>query len=208
MKLDDYGQPMPLLNLGNRQRRSIAEMLGLAKGIISDGQVSSAEAAFLRDWMTANPEAVNTWPCSVVADRLQRIYSDGVIDEEERSELADLLLDVTGGALDRIQQANPTTKLPLDDPAPQIVFDGREFVFTGRFLFGPRRQCESNVEALGGETSSSVTKQTDYLIIGDLGSRDWIHTSFGTKIEKAVRYRDELGVQLAIIHEEQWAAAL
>lgn len=208
MQLGPDGQPYPLLNRGSRQRRVIAELLGLAKGVIADGVVSSAEAAFLRDWMRANPDAVDTWPCSVVAQRLHDIYADGVVDEAERNDLADLLLDVTGGALDQVEGANPTSNLPLDDPVPSIEFPGRLFVFTGRFLYGPRKTCEKCVREAGGDTSSSVTLKTNYLIIGDLGSRDWIQSSFGTKIEKAVEYRDGRGAPIAIVHEENWAAAL
>lgn len=208
MRLDANAQPFPLLNRGNRQRRAIAELLGLAKGIIADGVVSSAEAAFLRDWVRANPDAVDTWPCSVVAERLQQIYADGVVDAAERSELADLLLDVTGGGLDQVEGANPATNLPLNDPVPIIEFPGRLFVFTGRFLYGPRKTCEKCVREAGGDTSSRVTRKTSYLVIGDLGSRDWIHSSFGTKIEKAVEYRDGRSVPLAIVHEEDWARAL
>jgi len=208
MRVDREGQPLPLLNRGNRQRRTIAELLGLAKGIIADGVVSSAEVAFLRDWMRANPEAIDTWPCSVVAERLERIYADGCVDDDERSDLADLLLDVTGGGLDQVQGANPTTKLPLDDPVPALEFPDRVFVFTGRFLYGPRKTCEKVVRELGGDCSSSVTLKTNYLIIGDLGSRDWIQSSYGTKIEKAVDYRDRRGSPIAIVHEEDWAGAL
>jgi hypothetical protein len=59
-------------------------------------------------------------------------------------------------------------------------------VFTGKFAFGPRRVCEAAVEALGGRAGSSVTRVTNYLVIGTFGSRDWIHTSHGRKIEQAV----------------------
>ncbi len=52
-----------------------------------------------------------------------------------------------------------------------------------------------------------MTQRTNYLIIGTFGSRDWVHTSFGRKIEKAVQYRIA-GCRLAIVGEDHWAASL
>jgi hypothetical protein len=48
-----------------------------------------------------------------------------------------------------------------------------------------------------------VTKRTDYLVIGTFGSRDWVHTSFGRKIEKAVSLRGS-GSGIAIAVEDHW----
>ena len=80
-------------------------------------------------------------------------------------------------------------------------------VFTGKFAFGPRSDCERAVIKLKGICERGVTKRTDYLIIGTFGSRDWVHTSFGRKIEQAVDYRDA-GESLAIVAEENWVRAL
>ena len=42
--------------------------------------------------------------------------------------------------------------------------------------------------------------QTDYLVIGILGSEDWIHTSYGRKIEKAIEIKQK-GFNVAIIQK-------
>jgi NAD-dependent DNA ligase len=81
------------------------------------------------------------------------------------------------------------------------------FVFTGKLVFGPRKDCERQVQNLGGDCEPSVTQRTNYLVIGTFGSRDWVHTSFGRKIEKAVGYR-QAGQRLAIISEDYWAGSL
>jgi len=44
-------------------------------------------------------------------------------------------------------------------------------------------------------------------VLGTFGSRDWVHTSFGRKIETAIRYRDK-GAPIAIVSEDHWAASL
>ena len=60
----------------------------------------------------------------------------------------------------------------------------------------------------GGLISGNVTKKINYLVIGTLSSRDWKFSSHGRKIEKAISYRDDEGVELEIISEEMLFSAL
>ena len=41
---DDHGQPDAAINVERRVRRDMAEMLGLCKGVLVDGEVSEEEA--------------------------------------------------------------------------------------------------------------------------------------------------------------------
>lgn len=43
-----------------------------------------------------------------------------------------------------------------------------------------------------------MTKKLDYLVVGGLGSLEWKHGSFGTKIEKAMQHK-RAGVPLFIV---------
>jgi hypothetical protein len=52
-----------------------------------------------------------------------------------------------------------------------------------------------------------ITKKLDFLVVGVVGSRDWQHSTFGNKIQKAAEYR-ERGASLAIVSEEQFANVL
>ena len=59
--------------------------------------------------------------------------------------------------------------------------DGLTFVLTGT-LPRPRNEVEDMIESLGGQASSSVSKSTDYLIVGeDPGSKLQKAESFGVK---------------------------
>jgi len=78
------------------RRREISEMLGICRGIIVDGLVSAAEVEFLKNWLCTHPQAAGAFPGSVIAARLNRIYADGVVSDEERADLFSLLQDVTG----------------------------------------------------------------------------------------------------------------
>jgi hypothetical protein len=71
-------------------------MLGLVKGVIVDGEVTVGEAQYLAHWINANPEAVLCWPGSALAQRLQRIFADGYVSDDEREDLRHFLEKMVG----------------------------------------------------------------------------------------------------------------
>jgi hypothetical protein len=97
--------------------------------------------------------------------------------------------------------------LAFNDPAPQISYDSRVFVLTGHFAYGPRRICEAAITDHGGRCSSDVSMQTHYLVVGTFSSRDWKQSSYGRKIEKAVKLR-AAGHPIGIVSEDHWAGSL
>jgi hypothetical protein len=146
MTLDADGQPRNLaFNRARRTERDICELLGLAKGLLADGVVTDNEAALLRDWVDRHPDAYDVWPISALYQRLNRAFADGVIDEAERLDLAELLESLVGGEAGVIAGADAATELPIDRPAPTIIWRASVFVFTGKFAFGPRKDCERQV---------------------------------------------------------------
>jgi NAD-dependent DNA ligase len=116
-------------------------------------------------------------------------------------------MSLVGGEAGMLDGADAATELPVDRPAPEIAWSGALFVFTGKFAFGPRIDCERQAARRGGLCERSVTQKTRYLIIGTFGSRDWVHTPFGRKIEKALKYR-AAGHPVAIVAEEHWTRCL
>ena len=209
LDLDAHGQPLSHdLNRARRIDRDIHEMLGLCKGIIVDGVVSEAEAAALRAFLDRRPEIRSQWPANVIAVRLERVFADGFVDNDERAELTELLTDVTGARGPATEALQCGATLPLDRPAPVLEFAGRTFLFTGRFAYGPRSICEEAIRERGGTCADSMTARIHYVVIGTLGSRDWAHSSFGRKIQKAVDYRDRKRLPIAIVSEDHWADAI
>ena len=204
---DANEQPLPSFNAEARQHRSLSEMLGICKAFILDGIISGEEAEFLRTWIAANRDVVETWPGSVLSARLERIFADGRVGPEEQAELATLLAELVGGRASVAAGANLATRLPVDVPPPQLAFQDQVYVFTGMFAFGPRKECQRVVEMLGARCESGVTRRTTVVVIGTFASRDWIGTSHGTKILKAVEYRDR-GLPISIVGEDHWVGAL
>ncbi|MGJ8642480.1 MAG: NAD-dependent DNA ligase LigA [Luteolibacter sp.] len=97
---------------------------------------------------------------------------------------------------------------PFDDPAPSIDFEEHSFVFTGKFSYGSREYCQEAVEQRGALASQkSVTRTTDFLVIGSGGSTSWSRGSYGNKIKAAILSRRQHGTP-AIVSEEHWSAEL
>lgn len=207
--LNAHAQPIPrAFNAQAVADRQIDELIGLIKGILADGEVQQAEAEFLLQWMEANRGVCKTWPASVLFPRLSAALMDGVLDAAEESELMGLLLRTVGGnTAPASGGTSDATGLPLTDPMPDIEFVGRRFCFTGQFYSGSRDWCMSQIERKGGIAQPNVTKALDYLVIGELGSEDWRHSTHGRKIETAIRYV-EGGTAIAIVAEAHWAKSL
>ncbi len=186
------------------KERQVDELIGLIKGVLADGVVCKGEAEYLLKWMEANQGALNEWPAKVIYPRVVAALEDGILDRAEEAELLELL-QKTVGSDDAVEQgwSSGSSTLPLCSPAPIIEVPDRLFCFTGKFNSGTRDWCHERVAELGGVPTKGITKKLDYLVIGDIGSRDWLHSTHGTKILKAVEYRNS-GVPLRIISERHW----
>lgn len=207
--LDVHGQPLNRhFNAARLSDRALDEMMGLCRGIVADGRVVQTEAEVLRDWIELNREYADHWPANVIYSRLADMLQDGVLDAEEEAELLDLLQDLVGGghSIDE-RVAAYSSRLPLDRPEPELVFRGRLFCMTGKFVFGTRKEVEATVRSLGAETNSAPTQRTTFLVIGAIGSEAWIHSTHGRKIEKAVQLREKRS-GIAIVSEEHWTKAI
>jgi DNA ligase (NAD+) len=79
--------------------------------------------------------------------------------------------------LERLRTAGLNFRSALYRPAAAGgVFAGKTFVLTGTLPSMTREQATAKIEALGGKSSSSVSKQTDYVLAGEAA---------GSKIDKA-----------------------
>ena len=205
--LDDSGQPVNRrFNWRRLEDRKIDELIGMCKMAIGDGHVDASEAKILMNWLEQNRESADRWPANVLHNRLSEILADGKIGREEEGELIDLLMQVTGQPIEKTMNQMSST-LPLCNPRPVVEFSDRSFCFTGKFFYGPRKKCEAEVESRGGSLSGSPSGKTDFLVIGMIGSSDWIHSTHGRKIEAAVELRDA-GKGISIISEEHWTKSL
>jgi NAD-dependent DNA ligase len=164
--------------------------------VICDRRLDDEEIKFINEWLTNNEEICQSWPGDILHKKIREVLADGVITADERAHLVDELQKLIGGDRTTLSAATHVTELAFDDFAA-VQFSGMIFCLTGDFVYGPRNRCCSQIEKQGGSVIDNVTKKLHYLVIGSLGSPEWKHGSFGTKVEKAMKYkRDGLGISI------------
>ena len=194
-------------NFSNNAVKAVNVLYGLCLGIVADGKVDNREVLFLDTWLKENSDYLASFPLNVVSDRLRDILSDGVITQDEKDDLYSMLGQLVGGTLEKSGAAGGnSTLLPFDQVAC-IDFEGKVFCFTGKFIRGQRSVCEDMVVSHGASVVKNVIKKLDYLVIGELASRDWVAASHGRKIEKALFYREQ-GSSILILSEQNWIGFL
>lgn len=197
-----------LMSINHHQlTKSIQTLLGICTGISADNNLNDQEILFLSLWIKENPETTQIWPGSIIADRVSKILSDGVISTHEREDLLDTLNKLIGNYFSETGSAkNEITSIDycIDK---EIYFKDKIFCFTGEFVLGTRAVCKRLLDKIGGISVDNISKKLDYLVVGTLISDEWAYTSYGRKIEKAMQLRDALS-RPGVISEKQWTDAL
>lgn len=183
--------------------KSTEILMGMVTGMVADGQLHDLEIQLLSTWLTENAEVAEQWPGSVIARKVREVLADGVITQDEREHLLQVLqglaaneFAVTGAAVAEV------ASLPINDVVTvEIVNAG--VCHTGVFLFGTRAACERLTLKAGGMPLDNVSKRTDILVVGTKVSPDWAHSSFGRKIQRAAELQEE-GHPIEIISERRW----
>jgi len=178
----------------------IYELIGFLKGVVADSVLNEVEVVALSDWLEDNKPIKHMWPASVIVRRLKQFLQDGVIVEQEREYLLQTLNQLT-----RIydEKTGATYRVSTDvweDPIESLIIPESVFCLTGDFVSGDRKKVTQLLHSLGAKTSSSMNTSVDYLLIGTLARRDWLYTSHGRKIEKALLLKQE-GRTITIITE-------
>jgi len=185
-----------------RHTRNIDELIGICRGVAFDNHVNQSEAENLAKWLHSHPDLQSIWPANVLYERLCEALSDGLVDQEEAAEILQLLKQVLGDKPNEVA----STVLPFSEPET-IVFNDCSFVLTGKFASGARAECELEIIRRGGRCQKQPNQMTDYVVVGEIGSRDWAHSSWGRKIEKAITMQEE-GYNIHVISESHWVKFL
>lgn len=69
----------------------------------------------------------------------------------------------------------------------ELSFEGKSFCFAGKFESHERSELRRLVEGRGAESTADVTEGTDYLVVGNQGTRCCTFGCCERKVEKAKR---------------------
>jgi len=187
-------------------KQSLGELLGLARGLMADEELSNSEIRFLNEWLEERYLMTSSFPGNIIHQRIKDVLEDGVITEEERSHLVETLNMLIGDQLEDLAEQVDLTELWFDEVG-LIEFSQARFCLTGNFVFGPQDVCKTAIEQRGGIVKSSVGDEIQFLVVGGLGVDEWRTGGLGTEIERAMRLR-ATGKSVKIIPEDSWVALL
>lgn len=101
----------------------------------------------------------------------------------------------------------PIESFPYNEPMLPMVIRGSRMVFTGIFEDGSIESNRLKAEQLGAKTTETVSRKTNYLVIGSKGHPNWSSSPYGGKIRLAKELRDA-GSQIQIVSEQHWLGHL
>jgi NAD-dependent DNA ligase len=187
-------------------KQSLGELLGLARGLLADQELTDSEINFLHEWLEDRYHMTASFPGNVIHKRIKEVLEDGIVTEEERSHLVDTLTMLVEDRFEDLAEQVDLTELWFDDVG-LIEFNQARFCLTGNFVYGPTEVCKSEIEKRGGVVNKSVGNEVQYLVVGGLGVDEWRSGGLGTEIEKAMRLR-AIDSSVKIIPEDSWVAHL
>ena len=93
------------------------------------------------------------------------------------------------------------TRDDIFDDIEKIEVNNHFFVLTGTFTSGKRGIIQDIIKENGGIIKNQITKDINYLVVGEVTSQGWKYKNYGTKIEQADILRKQ-GCFIKIIPEQ------
>lgn len=193
----------------NAVTTDLQTLQGLCHGILADGIVSDKEVYDLNAWLAENDHLNTYYPYDEIRSLLLSIVSDNRIEEEEVIVLKAYFKQFVKLEDAEVQKQIESETLDVNiaglcTSEPNVEFTGKTFCVTGVLKRGNRETLQSDIRKLGGIPTDSISKKTDYLIVGDNGNPAWAFSCYGRKVEKALSLRKE-GHTITLIHEFDFA---
>lgn len=175
------------------EKSKLNRFLGFCRGIVCDGMILLKEAQTVVGYLEASPELLSVIGVRQIYVSCLDAIEDGYISAQENDDICDAIGAIVGdcyvdtGLSHTFGVAN-FPEYRIQDF--EIEIEGANICFTGTFQTSPRRLLEERVSEFGAVVKASVSKQTDFVIVGGEASRDWIEMNRGTKIRKAQQLRN------------------
>lgn len=192
----------------------IQRLQGILHGILSDNVITESEIKGLQNWLDENDHLASVYPYDEINSLVTAVLADGKLTEDEKnllklyfSEFIDLKssFNINTDEISKLKQNININGICA--MCPEITIPNKAFCFTGISSKATRSAIKDTIESLGGVFNKSVTKQTDYLVVGNNGNPCWAFACYGRKVEKAINLR-KAGHKILIVHENDFWDAL
>lgn len=179
----------------NANTIALNELIEMLSNISAEDQLTLVEVSELASWMDKHAELKDQEPFDQVFAALNSAMLDGFLSPHEKKELLALFQTI----VDPVPQ--------FADSIDALSVSGKFVCLTGNFEKYSRNELEQKLKSLGAIIKTSVVKDLDYLIVGGQGSDSWRISNYGTKIQRAIKLKEE-GFPVKIILESDFFPAL
>lgn len=160
-------------------------ILGVCQGVYADNVITPEELQDLSEWIRSYDDGLMSDPAFIkIKAAVQKAAAN--YDANAEQELREALFQYVS--------------LPPCDSCDTIEFDQKNFVLSGNFAYGPKKMVAHEIERRGGVIASSVSQQTDFLIVGGEKSILWKYDNYGKKVARACELKEQ-GFAITILGE-------
>ncbi|MCK6605981.1 MAG: BRCT domain-containing protein [Ignavibacteriaceae bacterium] len=160
----------------------VKEFQGLCTTIVFDKVIDNNEIDLLFEWRNYRRDFMTRFPLDEFNNLLNQIKPT-----EKYSQFAK----------ERIFQLIDTAALHFDrkviqgiyDYPEKIIVSNMEFVLTGTFNTGEKKDVAKLITDRGGVVAKDVRQSTDILVVGSEGNENYTYGQYGRKIEKMLEKR-------------------
>lgn len=183
----------------------LQQLQGIFHGILSDGDLNDTEIFKLHEWLSENEHLNSYYPYDEIRSIVLSVVSDKKIDDEERMILMAFIKQFVELSNNDVKESIEKATADINISGicaidPEISFQNKTFCITGIISRGTRSELQNAIKEKGGIPVNSISKKTDYLIIGDTSNACWSYACYGRKVEKALDLRKS-GHNIILVHE-------
>lgn len=171
--------------------QTLKELASILKAISCDGMLAKEEIDYLTKWLKENDSLRGNFPYDRIANKLEEVLEDGIITNDESKELLQLF-----------QKAEDPLSCTTTGNSAIDVRD-KNICLSGEFTFGSKEDVAGFLEEKGAQIQKSITKKTNILIVGGMGSSAWCAGNYGTKVKKALELQEK-GIEIQILSEKDF----
>ncbi|MFH7018707.1 BRCT domain-containing protein [Flavobacterium sp. FlaQc-47] len=162
---------------------------GICHGILADGIITDKEIYDLQNWLNENEHLNTYYPYDEIRSLIISVLSDNIIDEEERTILMAYFNQFVTIQDSQVRQTIKDKTVDVNisglcTSEPDVTFEGKTFCITGVLQRGNRENLQRDIIKLGGIPTDTISKKTDYLIVGDNGNPAWAFSCYEERLKK------------------------
>jgi NAD-dependent DNA ligase len=186
----------------------LQKLQGMLHGILSDNEINAEELKALKDWLDDNDELQSYYPYDEIYTLVREVLLDQKVDENEakllKAYFSDFIDSRASLNISEVEVQLIKSELKLEGIcsfAPDITIENKMFCYTGKSDSGlTRDEIANEIINRGGKFHKGVTKETNFLVVGGDGNSCWKFSTYGTKVDAAMKLRKK-GSNVVIVNE-------